>query len=123
MSSTALLLIAHGSRRDEANQQLEKIANRLQKRMANTNVQYAFMELAEPTIDEGVRRCIEGGAKEIVVIPFMLSPGRHVREDIPALVEEAANVHGAESYRVLMPLGEHDDILDVLVSIFDDARS
>ena len=47
-----------------------------------------FLELAEPSIPDGIQRCIDAGATEVVVVPYFLSAGRHVSEDIPAEVEK-----------------------------------
>lgn len=53
-------------------------------------VEPAHMELAEPSILEAFNRCVAQGANYIICHPFFLSPGRHVAEDVPRLVAEAA---------------------------------
>ena len=55
------------------------------------------MELAEPSIAAGVRSCVEAGATEVVVFPYMLSPGKHSTRDIPRMVAEAAAGHSPTS--------------------------
>ena len=50
-------------------------------------VKPAFLELAEPLIPDGIRGAIANGATQVVVLPYFLSAGRHVVEDIPADVE------------------------------------
>jgi len=45
-----------------------------------------------------------------VVAPFFLSPGRHVKEDIPRLVEEAAEEYRGKyelEYMVAAPIALH----------------
>jgi sirohydrochlorin ferrochelatase len=49
-------------------------------------VDCAFLELAEPSIPDGIQRCIDAGASQVTVLPYFLSAGRHVAEDIPAEV-------------------------------------
>lgn len=46
-------------------------------------VDYAFLELASPSIVEGVARSVERGVTDLLVVPYFLSAGRHVQEDIP----------------------------------------
>ena len=76
----AILLIDHGSRRAQANALLEEVAAQVRKRVgAETIVEPAHMELAEPSIEQGFARCVERGASMVVVHPFMLAPGRHVQ--------------------------------------------
>lgn len=47
----------------------------------------AFLELAEPSIPDGIEECIRSGATEVIVLPYFLSAGRHVAEDIPSEVK------------------------------------
>ena len=74
---TALLIVDHGSRRAEANDMLEGVGDIVRKQRPELIVHTAHMELADPTIADGVRSCIADGATEIIVHPYMLSPGRH----------------------------------------------
>src|SRR6478735_34194 len=97
----AVLLIDHGSRRDAANEMMDCMANLVQA-MAGPDVvvRFAHMELAEPSISAGVQSCVEAGATELIVFPYMLSPGRHSTGDIPRMVAEAAAEHPEISVRV-----------------------
>ena len=52
-------------------------------------VRHAHMEIAEPSIKDALASLLEEGVDEIVCHPYFLSPGRHVKEDIPELVAEA----------------------------------
>ncbi|MCA9112261.1 MAG: cobalamin biosynthesis protein CbiX, partial [Planctomycetaceae bacterium] len=49
----ALLLIAHGSRRAEANADLVTLAELVQARQPDDVVEIAYLELAEPSIPAG----------------------------------------------------------------------
>ena len=60
--STAILLIAHGSRNTEANDDLRHVVAELRRRGSYEIVEPAFLELAEPTIEMAARRCVERGA-------------------------------------------------------------
>jgi len=56
--TTAVLLIAHGSRRAEANRDLADLAELLRERGEYDVVEIAYLELAEPTIPAGARACV-----------------------------------------------------------------
>jgi sirohydrochlorin ferrochelatase len=87
----ALLLVAHGSRRAASNDEIRELAERLASSQENhfDMVEAAFLELAQPSIPEGIEYCIQHGAAEVLVFPYFLSAGRHVAEDIPAEVKIA----------------------------------
>lgn len=72
------------------------------------------MELAEPSIATAFKRCVERGAKLVVVFPYFLSPGRHWHNDIPRLAGKAAASHPGIRYLVTAPLGLHELILQVI---------
>jgi sirohydrochlorin ferrochelatase len=86
----SLLVVAHGSRRAESNEEVRTLTRELAGRASEsfTRVECAFLELAEPSIPDGLRAAITAGATDITVLPYFLSAGRHVVTDIPAEVEK-----------------------------------
>ena len=85
----ALLVVAHGSRRAESNDEVRQLTERLKRQTESTfdRVQCAFLELAEPSIPDGLRAALRAGAGQVTVVPYFLSAGRHVVTDIPAEIE------------------------------------
>src|SRR3954469_10052078 len=112
----AILLIDHGSRRDAANEMMNCMANLVQA-MAGPGVvvRYAHMELAEPSIENGVRNCAEAGATELIVFPYMLSPGKHSTGDIPRMVAAAATAFPALDIRVTTAFGVHEKLAELIL--------
>ncbi len=118
----AYLLIDHGSRRAEANALLDEVVRGVKARMgASAVVELAHMELAEPTIARAFARCVERGATNVVVHPFMLAPGRHVQEDLPRMVAEAASSHAGVDFVLAAPLGAHEGVIDAVLARFEEA--
>jgi sirohydrochlorin ferrochelatase len=104
---TALLLIAHGSREEEANADLYQLAAALRGRGRYGFVEAAFLELAEPTVPQGAARCIAQGARRVILLPYFLSAGVHVRRDLAALRAQLAGEHPGVEFRLAEPLGPH----------------
>jgi sirohydrochlorin ferrochelatase len=117
----AILLVDHGSRRAEANALLEEVADQIRKRTAESIVEVAHLEIAQPGIGAGIEACVEKGATRIIVHPFFLGPGRHTSEDIPAQVERAAQKHPSVEIRISEPLGSHAALIDVILDRVSDA--
>ena len=102
----AILIIDHGSVREEANHMLSCVANLLQQMVGDgVAVRNAHMELAEPSIPQGFAECVKAGATEVVAFPYMLSPGKHVTRDVPRLVAEAAQEFPHVTYHVTPAFG------------------
>jgi sirohydrochlorin ferrochelatase len=112
----AIVIVDHGSRREESNLLLEEVARLFGERFRERYeiVEPAHMELAEPSIRSAYARCVERGARRVVVCPFFLGPGKHWTSDIPRLTAQAASAFPATSYHVTMPLGIDDLMLELL---------
>ena len=111
----AVLIVDHGSRRPDANAQLDALVELVRVRLPADFVSGAHLELASPSVTEGLDACVAAGAREIVIHPFLLAPGRHVMEDLPRLAREAANRHPGVSVRVGPPLGLHPRVVDAVI--------
>jgi sirohydrochlorin ferrochelatase len=111
----SILLIDHGSVRAEANHMLACAANLLQHMVGDSVlVRHAHMELAEPSIVQGVAECVRSGATEVIAFPYMLSPGKHVTRDIPRLVAEAAKEFPQVTCRVTPAFGVNEKLAEVI---------
>ncbi len=115
----ALLLIAHGSRRQDSNYEVRDLTNNLAQITAHKFkiVECAFLELATPSIFEGVTRCVQRGAECVTVLPYFLSAGRHVVEDIPAELEKALQEYPTLQIKVAPHLGSASGVCDNLVAL------
>jgi len=92
--SRHILVVAHGSRRESSNHEVEILARKLALLASEfDSVSAAFLEMAEPDIESGLNKLIEQGANEIIVLPYFLAAGRHVVEDVPKEVERVTAVH------------------------------
>lgn len=110
----AIIIVDHGSRRDESNQMLLEIVEAYRRQSHWSIVEPAHMELADPTIAMAFERCVEQGAELVVVFPYFLSPGRHWHEDIPRLAAEAAERWPNVKHLVTEPFGMHPLVLEII---------
>jgi sirohydrochlorin ferrochelatase len=111
--NSALLLIAHGSRHAEANEDLFHVAKAMERR-GHAVVEASFLETASPTIDDAAARCVERGAGRVVLLPYFLSAGVHVRRDLAAARDRLAARFRAVEFRLAEPLGRHPLLLDAV---------
>lgn len=85
-----VLIMDHGSKRPSSNERLYKIRDMYQSVCPkNYVVKAAHMEIAQPSIQSQIEAFCSEGIYKIVCHPYFLSPGRHVLEDIPQIIEEA----------------------------------
>lgn len=84
----ALLIVAHGSRRQASNQEVLTLAQSISTRSDHDYdvVEAAFLEIADKLIPDGIEACAKAGATEIIVMPYFLNSGKHVTQDIPEVI-------------------------------------
>jgi sirohydrochlorin ferrochelatase len=118
-AAVGLVVVDHGSRRDEANDRHVRFVRAWPTDDAYVAVEPAHMELAEPSIASAFNVCVARGATTVVIAPYFLWPGNHWDRDIPALAAEAAARYPGIRYLVAAPLGPHPLLRDVVTQRVD----
>jgi sirohydrochlorin ferrochelatase len=115
----ALLIAAHGSRRSESNDEVRQLAAALSPLVADRYgyVGPAFLELADPSIDEAIDEAVGRGAREVVVLPYFLAAGTHVARDVPQIVRDRQRAHPNVHIRLADHLGTRPEMLDLLARV------
>jgi sirohydrochlorin ferrochelatase len=103
----ALLVISHGSSREQSNTEVKNLCQLLPPfvQLQFDFVQCAFLELAEPSIAQAIETCIKKGALEMLVLPYFLSDGRHVAVDIPKIISTAKAKYPKVKFTLATHLG------------------
>lgn len=117
----ALILVAHGSRLTKSNMEVFKLVEKLEKKCSEqySIIKAAFLELSEPLIPEGIKDCVEKGARSIIILPYFLNSGRHVTDDIPNIVNNVRKQYPDVDIKITPHLGASDLIIDLLISSAD----
>lgn len=110
---TAVILLGHGSRAAGAAEDMEKVVARLKQELDYDIVDICQMSGLGSLFPEVFDRCVEQGATKVIVIPYFLHFGIHLRQDVPAMMLEKA----AEHPHVKVTLGKHLGYDDALVDI------
>ena len=114
----SLLVVAHGSRRAESNDEIHALTRKLAEGAGEAYgwIDCAFLEIAEPSIGDGLRAAIRAGASEIVVLPYFLSAGRHVVTDIPQEVDRIRAENPAVTITIAPYLGASPVLGELLLA-------
>ncbi len=120
----ALIVVSHGSRREASNEEVRQLGQQLSTHQENSfeDVSAAFLELAEPSIPDGIMAAIERGAEEVTVLPFFLSAGRHVTQDIPAEVDKARRQKPDAVIRIAPYIGRAPEMTEIVLRLAKDHR-
>jgi len=117
----AILLIAHGSRRQQANEDLFQLAEMVRESKPDAIVEAAFLELTEPTIPQGAEKCVADGATSVAMFPYFLSAGVHVVEDLREFQEEFAARWPEVEFTISPHLGLHPLMSQIVLDRINEA--
>jgi sirohydrochlorin ferrochelatase len=109
----AIILLGHGSRAPGAARDMEQIAEALKRTADVRLVCSAHMSLAEPGLQEVFAQVVAAGATRVVVMPYFLHLGMHMRADIPRMLQELCAAHPG----VEVVLGKHLGFDEALVGL------
>jgi sirohydrochlorin ferrochelatase len=110
----AVLYVGHGSRVHQGSEEARQFIKKSMSRVSIPIQEVCFLELARPTISEGVRRCVERTATRIAVVPVLLFAASHAKRDIPLELERAQRQHPHVVLDYGRPFGVDERIIDIL---------
>jgi sirohydrochlorin ferrochelatase len=109
-----IIVFAHGSRVESANQAVREVAAEL-GRKGGFRVEAAFLELGQPDLEGAAARLVEEGVDSITVIPYFLTLGQHMERDLPPLIEKISNQYNGLRIAVTAPLDGHPALVQALL--------
>ena len=114
-TEAGLIVFAHGSRVEAANEGVRAAARDLARLGSFRHVAAAFLELGQPDLAGAAAELAGRGVERIVVIPYFLTLGLHMERDLPKLIAEIQGVHPGIEVRVAPPLEGHPGLVAVLL--------
>ncbi len=112
-----IILFAHGSRDARWREPMEAVARRVAERDTVVLVSCAYLELMAPDLAAATLALLARGATAIRVVPMFLGIGKHLREDLPRLMESLRGTHRDVVFTLDKAVGEQPAVIDLLAEI------
>jgi sirohydrochlorin ferrochelatase len=112
--TTGIIVFAHGSRIEAANQAVRAAAGELARVGDCPIVEAAFLELGRPSLEEAADLLVGRGVDCVVIIPYFLTPGTHLERDLPVLVARISKKHNNIQIHVTASLDGHPGLVQIL---------
>lgn len=113
--TTGLILFAHGSRVESANEGVRAVARDLAQMGSFPHIEPAFLELGWPDLETAVNHLVRKGVGRIVVLPYFLTLGVHLERDLPKMITGLQAAHPGVDFQVTPPLEGHPALLEALL--------
>lgn len=111
---TGYVVFAHGSSVESANDAVREVTAQLKGRAGFEIVETAFLEGGTPDLRGAVELLLSRGVESVVVVPYFLTFGLHLRRDLPRLIKEIESSHPRLSIAVTPPLDGHPAMIDAM---------
>jgi sirohydrochlorin ferrochelatase len=107
MPKLGVILLFHGSRLKEANEDVLKLAELLQDHHNHSEIYTgtAFLQFGRPSLEDAIKKTVSNGCLEIVIAPLFLTSGIHITEDIPEIISRAEKLYPEVKFKQCRPLG------------------
>jgi len=118
--SKALLIMAHGSRSDTANDEFRALVEAVAESAPGAGEEYVavlpcFLELAQPSLVEAIQQLEHQPVTHVQLYPLFFNKGKHVGKDIPAQVEDARERFPALTSELLDYFGNADGLASLVL--------
>jgi sirohydrochlorin ferrochelatase len=117
----AVILLGHGSRVEKAGSDMERVAAILKDRHGFPMVEYCFMSRLPPHFPETLSGLVARGATRVLVIPYFLHTGLHIRLDIPEMMQHEAVKYPGLRLQLGGNLGYDDILVDLVRKRIDES--
>ena len=116
-SSTGLVLFAHGSRDPLWHRPMQAVRDQLLALQPDAPCLCAYLEISSPSLPDAIALLVDQGCTRITVLPLFLGTGRHAREDLPLLLEQARQQHPGVELKAATAVGEDPRVIGLLAQI------
>ncbi len=110
-----LVVLAHGSKVRETQETLLRILEEVKANVSYDLVEGAYLQLMNPSLEVAVDRLYEKGCKDIVVFPFFLFAGNHIKEDIPGEIEKIEEKYPEINIKFLENIGYDPKLVEIIL--------
>jgi len=111
----AFVLLGHGSRRPEANQEILDIAEQVKARAGDGIYRASFFQFGEPGLVETIQQLARAGVEKITVVPLLLVTGNHIKVDLPEILKEQQRRYPGIKFMLAPHLGPDPRIADIVI--------
>jgi sirohydrochlorin cobaltochelatase len=110
-----ILILAHGSKRQETEEILNSLIEKVKVKTGEEHVYPAFLQFSEQNLERGIDLLVEKGASSIRIIPMFLFDGIHVTQDIPNELNEIKSKYPDVKIKMSRHIGDDDKLADIIV--------
>jgi len=116
MEKTALILFAHGSRDPDWPSPLRRVRSAVLAGSPGVRVELAFLEFLAPSLQDCAATMVSEGFQRIIIVPMFIAQGGHLKNDLPAIVDELRARFPSVVFEMPGPVGEAESVVQAMAA-------
>lgn len=118
-----IIILGHGSRREDANEEIKELTAKLAKENPQTKYQEAYWQFGHPSLADAIERLInQDEIEKIIVMPMFLTVGNHMYKDIPDEILRLKTIYPGVKFAFAGHLGADRRIVEIAQDRIKDAK-
>jgi sirohydrochlorin ferrochelatase len=123
MINEGVLILAHGSRRQEGNDEVRRITEKIKaKDTLNRPYETAFMEFDQPTLADGVAKLVNINVQRVIVVPLFLFSGNHIWRDIPQALQQQKQIYPQVQFILAKHISAANLFTNLVAELIEDVK-
>ncbi len=115
MQKQSVIILGHGSKSKDAIEDFNYVVEITKNKSDHHNVFGAHMEMAKPSLEDIVETIYQQGGVEIIIIPYFLFNGNHIKQDIPAKIDVLKVKYPQLKIRFGTPIGKEPLMAELIL--------
>lgn len=109
-----IIILGHGSRREDANDEIREITTKLAANYPQSPCREAFLEFGTPSLVDAIEALLEENPLEkVIIMPMFLTIGNHMHRDIPGKILRLKTTYPHVNFVFAKHLGPDPRIVDI----------
>jgi sirohydrochlorin ferrochelatase len=113
--TTGVAVFAHGSSVESANEEVRSVAKSIAQDPDFPLTVTCFLDGGKPDLPTAVTQLLGQGATQILIVPYFLTTGLHLKRDLPELIRQIEANHPDLPIAVTPPLDGHPALGEILL--------
>jgi len=118
-----VIILGHGSRREDANEEIREITAKLEEKNPEVKYRVAFLEFGQPSLVDAIEGLInKEQAEKIIIMPMFLTVGKHIHSHIPGIIAKFRTIYPRIKFAVARHLGPDWRIVEIAEDRIKEAK-
>lgn len=118
---TGIIILGHGSKLKKANSIVPEIIETIKRRLRLSFIMPAYLQFCQPDLGKSIKNLASKGCKRIIIVPFFLFAGNHVRRDIPSAIKKESARYPEVNFIYTKNLGEDVRLSEIVLDRIKEA--